>query len=361
MAKRRLLLNEDQLNIDITDPTNVFVQSHPTLVSKITANYTGINVGDTFSENLESLINDSNLVGSRSFVAADECAAGSVYLIKGRATYNMGGEGIASSFSVRFSAFGTTINPLNNVTGPSSSTEEYDVDFEIVVGFTVEATVNKMYVRLKFDYFAETGQAMNARSNDHSASSITISGTSSFDILAGLKYGGQARTNYITCKKLRSSLVTGPSTNTGTFKWIQTSTVTGVLGNQLLVPNSGSLVFTPAQMTTGKKYRVIIKHWVDDPLAGNVNFDIKIGGNSFSSITTLTNGNGPSNHFDFILEFRPSTSEVYMFITAVNDSLAISATLFATFNSTVNQSIEVIANTASLAQSIIYSTCEILN
>lgn len=50
-----------------------------------------------------------------------------------------------------------------------------------------------------------------------------------------------------------------------------------------------------------------------------------------------------------------------MYMNAINDSTAISATLFATYNSSINQSIEVIANTSSLTQAIVYSKCEILN
>lgn len=145
------------------------------------------------------------------------------------------------------------------------------------------------------------------------------------------------------------------------LKWVQTTTVSGALNTQLLVPDSGSLTFTPSEMTTGKKYRIVLRHYVDDPLSGNVNFDIKFGGNSFANMTTVTNGNGGSNVFDFILEFRPSTPEVYMWLNGIHDGLAIGALLFATYNPSINQSIEVIANTATLVQGIIYSKCEILN
>jgi hypothetical protein len=150
--------------------------------------------------------------------------------------------------------------------------------------------------------------------------------------------------------------ITGLST-----KWVQTTTISGASTTQLLVPDSGSLTFTPSETTTGKKYKIVIHHYVDDPPAGNVNFDVKIGGNSFSSITTITNGNGDSNLFEFILEFNATASEAYMWLNGINDSTAIGGLLIATYNPAINQSIEVIANTATLVQGIIYSKCEILN
>lgn len=199
MAKRRLLLNEDQIDIGYR-----FKQSHPSMVSKTTSYYAGQNVSDSMQQFVESLINDSNLTGSRSFVASTECSAGSIYKINGSAVFAMGGEGLTSTFSVRASIFGNNILPFMAVNGPSSTSEEYIVEFEIMLGFTIESTINKMYVTLKMNHYIQAGQTIGGVASEHySLSGITISGTSSLDILAGLKYGGIAKTNYILCEKIK--------------------------------------------------------------------------------------------------------------------------------------------------------------
>jgi hypothetical protein len=181
-----------------------FIQSNPSMVSKQTAYYAGQNLSDAFQENLESIINDSNLVGSRSFVASDECSLGSVYVLKGKGFVTLGGEGVTSSFSIRLSIFGNETRTLLPIDGPTFSADDFNFEFEIIIGFLVDGGVNKMNVRLNFSSFNELGSNMFYRSNNNTESSVTISGTSSLDVLAGLKFGGQARVNYITCQKIKS-------------------------------------------------------------------------------------------------------------------------------------------------------------
>ena len=179
-----------------------FKQSHPTLNSKQTAYYTTTNPSDALGENLETILNPSNLIGSTSLNASVECSNNSVYLIEGHVRINSGGLGIVPTFSIRFQSFGFDIRPIFSISGPSSTDETYCVKFEITVGFTIDGGVNKMFPLLQFSAFVETGQSITGRSNDN-AIGYTISGVSNFDILVGIKNGGFAICNYINCIKLK--------------------------------------------------------------------------------------------------------------------------------------------------------------
>ena len=202
MAKRRVILNEDQLPDFGGGNEFVFSQSHPSNISKQTDFYTTPGP-DGLGEFTESLLNPANIIGATFLDSDVECANNSSYLIEGKASVEAGGTGVSSTFSIRFLAFGHNIRPAFTTTGASSTNLRYSVPFKINVGFTIIDGVKKMSVYVDYSSYTETGFTLAHRISQSPFFLHTISGTSSFDVLAGLSNGALARCIYVTCKKLR--------------------------------------------------------------------------------------------------------------------------------------------------------------
>lgn len=371
MSKRRLLLNDNQLDITggsgSSGSLTVFRQQQQITSDSANSKLLGaLTDGVTY---VSAFTSDPNLFsGSRSFNVDNECASNSMY--EGRLNFRVDSDRLTVSAVIKPKLkIGNyeIVSPLGINVYSNQVHYTFDCRFNIQF-YKNSANQNRiiMYCILWRQMVDDTplSGTQNVTStintshlNNIAYNNQVVSGVQDFDILMTGTGIDQVYINNIFCQKLVTEESSNPAT--ANLKWLQTTTVTGALNDQLLVPDIGSLTFTPSEMTVGKKYRVTFFHYLDEPNNGDVNFDIKFGGNTFLGITTLSTGNGHVNYYDFILEFKASF--VYMYLMAQKDSLVVPAFLFASYNSSINQSIEIISKVSLLDHAIVYSKCEILN
>jgi hypothetical protein len=200
MAKRRLLLNENQLDITASSGYR-FLQSG-TLVTKTTSALNG-DILDIFGHSKETLINTSFLTGSRNFTASTECVNESSYILTGRALFTTGGGSPAPTFAIRVNFFGVEFRSAFELQGASSTTGRYYVDFEFRFGFLVLSGNNTLRANLSFTSFEETSSNVTGRGGTSLVFQQTISGSSDLDILATGDTATTAQCLEIKCEQLK--------------------------------------------------------------------------------------------------------------------------------------------------------------
>lgn len=201
MAKRRLLLNENQLDIG----------GSSIRFSQIDADYTKqinglvFNGADVFGETTASMINAGLLTGSRNFVASTEASAESVYIVRGRAKVITGGGSPAPTFSIRASFFGHDLRTVFNFTAGSSTTYRFLVDFSLEISFKNVAGQDKLGVTLTWKVVDEFTVTKNYwyMGGDSTNLGLNISGSSDLDLLVGGTQSTSVRVMNIECKQIK--------------------------------------------------------------------------------------------------------------------------------------------------------------
>lgn len=200
MSKRRLLLNENQLDIGGLR----FSQLSPEYTKYI--NGLVSNTSDFFGETTASMIDTGALIGSRNFVSSTECLSESVYLVNGRVKVITGGAFPSPTFSIRASFFGHDLRTVYNFTAGSSTTYRFLVDFSVEISFKTVSGQDKLGAVLAWkvvDEFSSVKEYWLSSSLDSTNLGYNISGSSDLDLLIGGSQSTDARVMNIECKQIK--------------------------------------------------------------------------------------------------------------------------------------------------------------